>query len=362
MLILGKIKIDSKKKVVLDNLMAGPMLLTICSRLYIIYVINPLRIYIFSEKFANLFKDGRPIEIAIDNYIISDFGYFSTEIIEEKIFYLADDLEKYIDFTSEEDIFLISRLETQTGILMLSSFESQYLLSFDIQFKDEPGLISLISSYFSKKNGNIICSYIHGREKNHLTSSIFLDIGSQKLLNPTEIENDLRKKSNKKIVSVKLVHVVKSTFKKENKLQKYGKIFISYSSKDKEFVEILLEKFIDKNIEFWFDEKDIKIGDKIQNEISNGLHSCDKFLLICSKHSLKSWWVDRELDEALQYESRSIGNKLIPINLDDQIFDEKLKFEKKIFLLTRHIGDFTDWESTTKFNKSFEKLLAACEI
>ena len=53
-----------------------------------------------------------------------------------------------------------------------------------------------------------------------------------------------------------------------------------------------------------------------------GIQDHDKFLLICSASSLRSWWVDNELEEALAKERMSKETVLVPIDSDGEIFSD----------------------------------------
>ena len=49
------------------------------------------------------------------------------------------------------------------------------------------------------------------------------------------------------------------------------KIFLSHSSKDKEFVRKLADDLKTYGLSVWFDEWEIKVGDSITNKISQGI-------------------------------------------------------------------------------------------
>jgi hypothetical protein len=50
-------------------------------------------------------------------------------------------------------------------------------------------------------------------------------------------------------------------------------------------------------------------GQKVHDEIDRGIRLWDKVLLCCSKASLSSWWVDKEVGHAFEKErAASSGN------------------------------------------------------
>jgi hypothetical protein len=86
-------------------------------------------------------------------------------------------------------------------------------------------------------------------------------------------------------------------------------VFISYSHKDSSFVDKLTSQLVKDKIKFWRDEKEILIGEVIDQAISNGIQGNSLFLIVLSPSSIKSSWVQRELDEA-SHEAND-GNKIL---------------------------------------------------
>lgn len=76
------------------------------------------------------------------------------------------------------------------------------------------------------------------------------------------------------------------------------KVFISHSSEDKWIAKRLSNDIEEIGYDTFLDEKDIKTGQAIGEEIINHLHSSDDFLLLLSPESRKSDWVLMELGGA----------------------------------------------------------------
>jgi hypothetical protein len=76
------------------------------------------------------------------------------------------------------------------------------------------------------------------------------------------------------------------------------KVFISHSSKDKGIARRLSKEIEALGCKTFLDEKDIKTGQAISEEIINHLHSSDDFLLLLTPESKKSDWVLMELGGA----------------------------------------------------------------
>ena len=89
----------------------------------------------------------------------------------------------------------------------------------------------------------------------------------------------------------------------------------------------------------------------------------DKVILCASEHSLNSWWVENELDTAVEKE-RQLKEQgkdvlaLIPLNLDGYLFEWEGPHGAK--LRKRLAADFTGWESdNAKFEEQFERVVKA---
>jgi hypothetical protein len=76
-------------------------------------------------------------------------------------------------------------------------------------------------------------------------------------------------------------------------------IFISYSRKDQDYVNKLVEALRKQELPWWLDNK-IDYGDQWTKEIKENLKKCQVFLLVMSPSSEESDWVQRELIFAQQ--------------------------------------------------------------
>lgn len=76
------------------------------------------------------------------------------------------------------------------------------------------------------------------------------------------------------------------------------KVFISYSSKDRErFVDEFAKRLNEKNIEVWYDKWELSYGDSLA-KIFDDMLKCDYCISIISKNSINSKWVKEECDSA----------------------------------------------------------------
>ena len=136
----------------------------------------------------------------------------------------------------------------------------------------------------------------------------------------------------------------------------YYSCFISYSSEDQEFVEKLHADLLAEGISCWFAPEDLRIGDKIRPTIDNQIRLRDKLLLVLSEHSIRSAWVENEVEAA--FEEERLNNKLVlfPIRLDETFKDTPEAWAATI-RRQRHIGDFSLWEDRAKYQQALARLL-----
>ena len=78
--------------------------------------------------------------------------------------------------------------------------------------------------------------------------------------------------------------------------------FINYNHTDKAFARQLHDTLQGRGIRCWLDEKQLRPGDDIYEEVDRGIRHWDKVLLCCSKDSLTSWWVENEIGKAFDKE------------------------------------------------------------
>jgi Mn-dependent DtxR family transcriptional regulator len=72
-----------------------------------------------------------------------------------------------------------------------------------------------------------------------------------------------------------------------------------YSSQDNAIVSSLSEQLLAQGIDIWLDKWEIRPGDSLRRKIDEGLEETTYFFVILSEHSLKSEWVQTELDAAM---------------------------------------------------------------
>jgi hypothetical protein len=142
----------------------------------------------------------------------------------------------------------------------------------------------------------------------------------------------------------------------QRNLNRYRSCFISYSSKDQEFVDQLHTDLQSKGVRCWFAPKDLKIGDKFRAVIDEAIRGTEKLLLILSENAISSTWVEKEVETAFEEESRRGQIVLFPIRLDDAVMKTEEAWASDIRRI-RNIGDFSSWKEYNKYELAFSQLL-----
>ena len=132
--------------------------------------------------------------------------------------------------------------------------------------------------------------------------------------------------------------------------------FISYSSKDQSFAERFHADLQSIGVRVWFAPHHMKIGAHIRPTIDDSIRVYDKLLLVLSKSSVNSQWVEQEVETALERERKEKRTVLFPIRLDDAVMRVEGGWPALI-RNTRNIGDFRQWKNHDSYQKAFDRLL-----
>lgn len=149
----------------------------------------------------------------------------------------------------------------------------------------------------------------------------------------------------------------------EEPIQFYS-CFISYSHKDEEFAKRLFSRLRDEKLRVWYAPEDMKLGQKIHEQIESAIRVHDKLLLVLSEASMNSEWVKTEIAHARQREVKEGKRVLFPISLVPfdairgwKAFDADTGKDMAREIREYLIGDFSDWKDHDSFEKGFERLL-----
>jgi hypothetical protein len=132
--------------------------------------------------------------------------------------------------------------------------------------------------------------------------------------------------------------------------------FISHATTDRAFADRLYADLQNKGVRCWFAPEDMKIGDRLRPRVDETIRVYDKLLLVLSKASVASQWVEQEVETALEREREQGTTVLFPVRIDDTVMTLKTGWPALIHR-TRHIGDFRRWKTHDVYQQAFERLL-----
>lgn len=133
-------------------------------------------------------------------------------------------------------------------------------------------------------------------------------------------------------------------------------VFISYSSKDQKFADRLHADLRSKDVRCWLATEDLKIGDSFRSKINDAIRFHDKLLVVLSKDSVASDWVEDEVEAAFEREQRDGKQVLFPLRIDDAVLTTDAAWASSI-RRRRHIGDFTGWKNHDSYQAVFDRVL-----
>jgi hypothetical protein len=132
--------------------------------------------------------------------------------------------------------------------------------------------------------------------------------------------------------------------------------FISHSAKDHVFADRLYADLQNRGVRCWFAPHDLPIGAKTWDAIDNAIRLRDKLLVILSKASIGSDWVEDEVSKAFAEERERKETILFPIRIDNAVMSTAEPWAVKL-RDQRNIGDFRQWEKPEAYQKSLDRLL-----
>ncbi len=95
------------------------------------------------------------------------------------------------------------------------------------------------------------------------------------------------------------------------------RVFLSHSWADKPTARLLATRLADRGIRVWLDEDEIKIGDSLIEKIREAIDVVEYVVVLLSETSVRSEWVRREVDVAMNQEIDGKRVKVLPVRLDE---------------------------------------------
>jgi hypothetical protein len=140
--------------------------------------------------------------------------------------------------------------------------------------------------------------------------------------------------------------------------------FISYSTKDQEFAKRLHADLQAEGVRCWFAPHDIKGGRKLHEQLDEAIRLHDKLLLILSEHSMNSTWIETEIGNARERETREEKQMLFPITLVPyeevkkwKLFDADRGKDSAKEIREYFIPDFSNWKDHDSYQTAFQRLV-----
>lgn len=123
------------------------------------------------------------------------------------------------------------------------------------------------------------------------------------------------------------------------------KLFISYSHDDVAKVKRFALLLSLHGFDLWMDEKNISSGDNYTTKILNGIHESDAYLVFLSESSIKSPWVNAEIDFALREKIERNRLTIIPVlleNVDIPVSISNIDYLDARFSMQEAVSEFAD--------------------
>ncbi|MCA9470285.1 MAG: toll/interleukin-1 receptor domain-containing protein [Nitrospira sp.] len=139
-----------------------------------------------------------------------------------------------------------------------------------------------------------------------------------------------------------------------------GSVFISYSHQDKLFVDKLGQHFNQLGIRFWRDIHDATAG-PLEPQVDRAIRHNPTVLLILSKASTTSDWVEHEVQKARTLEKETGRYVLCPITLDETWKTSTWPGRLQGQIEKYNILDFSAWSDEEAFSRSLGKLIAGLD-
>ena len=98
-------------------------------------------------------------------------------------------------------------------------------------------------------------------------------------------------------------------------------VFISYCSKYERYIRKMTQMLDKMGISYWIAPDMIPAGSNYAREIPGAIQCCEVFLLVLSKNSQQSIWVEKEIDSAINYRKT-----IVPFQIDDEPLTDMFRF------------------------------------
>ncbi len=140
-----------------------------------------------------------------------------------------------------------------------------------------------------------------------------------------------------------------------------GSVFISYSRADAPFADHVRQRLGQEGASVYVDDHNMVAGN-VEKQLREAIGRSDIFLLILSKASLQSDWVEAELEWARAKEKAEDRDLLCPVAVDESWKTKTHESALWRQVNKKHVLNFSHWNDATQFETEFKKLLHGMKI
>lgn len=112
---------------------------------------------------------------------------------------------------------------------------------------------------------------------------------------------------------------IKFQLKEKKGVEDKPKIFLSYSHKDQDTAKKIVNMLRKANLNVWFDENEIQVGDSFTDKIDQAIDKSNYILPIISNNSVKSKQLNREIGIAIKEKKKILPILIENVNPPEQI-------------------------------------------
>jgi hypothetical protein len=129
-------------------------------------------------------------------------------------------------------------------------------------------------------------------------------------------------------------------------------VFISHSHMDRSFAEKLANDLGKHGLDVWYSEWQMKPGDSLTRKVADGIISSGSMLVLLSKNSVQSEWVEKELSLALCDSLANKNVRILPVLIETCAFPRSFHF----------LGDTIYADFRDDYNTALQRLLSALGV
>lgn len=137
---------------------------------------------------------------------------------------------------------------------------------------------------------------------------------------------------------------------------RYKDCFISCSESDFELADHLYKNLWGNGVICYLYKHDMRWGARIWDSLDDAIAGTDKFILILSKDSIRSEWVEDEVTKAFAEERKRNEDILLPLMIDNTIMESQEPWASKI-KNGRNVANFQNWRDPVEGQKLLRKLM-----